>query len=153
MIPGCQELLGKAGVRPEGIVLMNLKIVCPIMQTIAMISDKWKVLILYQLRDGKKRFNELRRAMQGVTQRVLTHQLRALEMDGLVSRHVYAEVPPRVEYELTALGCTLIPLLDQFESWAREHSNELINLRTVNKFKCPDSDSESQESNSQERAV
>ncbi len=86
---------------------MNNKLVCPVMQTIAMVSDKWKVLILYQLREGKKRFNELRRSMQGVTQRVLTHQLRALEMDGLVSRTVYPEVPPRVEYELTTLGRTL----------------------------------------------
>lgn len=107
---------------------MNKKIVCPILQTIAMISDKWKVLILYHLRDGKKRFSELRRSLQGVTQRVLTHQLRALEHDGLISRHVYPEVPPRVEYELTQLGVTLIPVLDKFEEWAREHSFELIKI-------------------------
>ncbi len=105
---------------------MNKKIVCPILQTIAMISDKWKVLILYHLRDGKKRFSEIRRSLQGVTQRVLTHQLRALEEDGLVSRHVYPEVPPRVEYALTELGTTLIPLLDKFEEWAREHADELM---------------------------
>lgn len=114
---------------------MNIKIVCPIMHTIAMVSDKWKVLILYQLRDGKKRFNELRRSLQGVTQRVLTHQLRALEADGLVKRSVYAEVPPRVEYELTILGRTLIPILDQFESWARQHADELM-ARKTSKFKC-----------------
>ncbi|MBX9686967.1 MAG: helix-turn-helix transcriptional regulator [Candidatus Obscuribacterales bacterium] len=113
---------------------MNEKIVCPIMKTIAMVSDKWKVLILYQLRDGKMRFNELRRAMQGVTQRVLTHQLRALELDGLISRKIYAEVPPRVEYELTLLGRTLIPVLDQFEAWAREHSDEL--MKTHNEHLC-----------------
>ncbi len=120
---------------------MNEKIVCPIMQTIAMVSDKWKVLILYQLRDGKKRFNELRRSMQGITQRVLTHQLRALESDGLVSRTVFAEVPPRVEYELTELGCTLIPILDQFELWARQNSNQLMNIRkhSKSKFKCAES--------------
>ncbi len=117
---------------------MNNKLVCPVMQTIAMVSDKWKVLILYQLREGKKRFNELRRSMQGVTQRVLTHQLRALEMDGLVSRTVYPEVPPRVEYELTTLGRTLIPVLDQFETWARQHSDELMNLRSSRKFQCPE---------------
>lgn len=115
---------------------MNHKIVCPIMHTIAMVSDKWKVLILYQLRDGKKRFNELRRILQGVTQRVLTHQLRALEEDGLVKRTVYAEVPPRVEYELSSLGQTLIPVLDQFERWAREHADELMETSRGKKFKC-----------------
>ncbi len=130
---------------------MNEKIVCPIMQTIAMVSDKWKVLILYQLRDGKKRFNELRRSMQGVTQRVLTHQLRALESDGLVSRTVYAEVPPKVEYELTTLGLTLIPVLDQFESWARQNSEHLINIRknSKSKNKCHSEVYEEQESQEQ----
>lgn len=115
---------------------MNRKIVCPILQTIAMISDKWKVLILYHLRDGKKRFSELRRSLQGVTQRVLTHQLRALEQDGLIRREVFAEVPPRVEYELTELGMTLIPLLDKFEEWATEHADQLVN---VNSGDCTES--------------
>lgn len=126
---------------------MNEKIVCPILHTIAMVSDKWKVLILYQLRDGKKRFNELRRSMQGVTQRVLTHQLRSLESDGLVSRTVYAEVPPRVEYELTILGKTLIPVLDQFELWAREHSEELMRLRSLGRAKGKLACDESKNSN------
>lgn len=82
--------------------------------------------------------------MQGVTQRVLTHQLRALESDGLVSRTVYAEVPPRVEYELTLLGKTLIPILDQFESWARQHSDELMSIRKTGrqKLSCPDEEKE-----------
>lgn len=111
---------------------MNDKIVCPIMSTIAMVSDKWKVLILYHLRDGKKRFNELRRALQGVTQRVLTHQLRALEADGLIKRTIYPEVPPRVEYELTKLGCTLIPVLDKFEEWARQNSDQLMDIKNQN---------------------
>lgn len=110
---------------------MNKKIVCPVLKTIAMISDKWKVLILYHLRDGKKRFSELRRSLQGVTQRVLTHQLRALEEDGLVSRQVFPEVPPRVEYSLTELGKTLIPVLDKFEEWAREHADELMMNREI----------------------
>lgn len=133
---------------------MNEKIVCPIMQTIAMVSDKWKVLILYQLRDGKKRFNELRRKMQGVTQRVLTHQLRALESDGLVKRTIYAEVPPRVEYELTALGSTLIPLLDQFDSWARQHSSELMSIRKASGAKtCEDEPDSVEESTNEELAV
>jgi len=102
---------------------------CPIMAAIAMISDKWKVLIIYQLCDGTKRFNELMRSLQGITQRVLTNQLRELEADGLVSRKVYAEVPPRVEYSLTKVGRTLLPVLEKLEEWARKHSTELIAAR------------------------
>lgn len=75
------------------------------------------------------RFNELKRELQGVTQRVLTHQLRELEADGLVSRRVYAEVPPRVEYSLTHLGVTLVPVLDQLETWAKDHCNEILESR------------------------
>ncbi|MGH9548964.1 MAG: winged helix-turn-helix transcriptional regulator [Terriglobales bacterium] len=103
------------------------------MATIAMISDKWKVLIICKLKHKTLRFNELRRELKGVTQRVLTHQLRELEGDGLVTRKVYAEVPPRVEYSLTPLGITLIPVLDQMENWAREHSTELLGTRTGQK--------------------
>jgi DNA-binding HxlR family transcriptional regulator len=109
---------------------MSVKLECPIMATIAMISDKWKVLILCKLRLGKLRFNELKRELQGVTQRVLTHQLRELEADGLVKRTVYAEVPPRVEYELTNLGNTLMPALESLETWARQHSAELLATRS-----------------------
>ncbi len=109
---------------------MSVKLECPIMATIAMISDKWKVLILCKLRLGKLRFNELKRELQGVTQRVLTHQLRELEADGLVRRTVYAEVPPRVEYELTNLGNTLMPALESLETWARQHSAELLATRS-----------------------
>jgi DNA-binding HxlR family transcriptional regulator len=94
-----------------------------------MISDKWKVLIICKLRRGTMRFNELKRELQGVTQRVLTHQLRELESDGLVSRKVYAEVPPRVEYSLTHLGQTLVPVLEQLEDWARDHCNEILDAR------------------------
>jgi DNA-binding HxlR family transcriptional regulator len=88
---------------------------CPILSTIAMISDKWKVIIIYKLKGGTLRFNELMRALQGVTQKVLTSQLRQLEEDGLVSRKIYAEVPPRVEYSLTPLGESLTPVLEQLE--------------------------------------
>jgi DNA-binding HxlR family transcriptional regulator len=102
---------------------------CPIMAAMSMISDKWKVLIIYKLCGGKMRFNELMRSLQGVTQRVLTHQLRQLEADGLVSRRIYPEVPPRVEYSLTHLGNTLVPVLQQLENWAREHSGELLSAR------------------------
>ncbi len=102
---------------------------CPIMATIAMISDKWKILIIYRLCNGTMRFNELMRSLQGITQRVLTQQLRELEADGLVSRKIYPEVPPRVEYSLTKVGRTLLPVLEKLEEWARKHSGELIAAR------------------------
>jgi len=102
---------------------------CPIMAAMSMISDKWKVLIIYKLCSGTMRFNQLMRSLQGVTQRVLTYQLRQLEADGLVSRTIYPEVPPRVEYSLTHLGNTLVPVLDKLEDWAREHSTELLAAR------------------------
>lgn len=105
------------------------KLECPIMSTMAMISDKWKVLIVCKLRSGTLRFNELMRALKGVTQKVLTSQLRELEDDGLVKRTIYAEVPPRVEYSLTPLGETLIPVLNKLEEWAQTHADELIKAR------------------------
>ncbi len=108
---------------------MYAKLECPIMATMAMISDKWKVLIICKLKRGTLRFNELRRELKGVTQRVLTHQLRELEADGLVKRTIFAEVPPRVEYTLTELGTTLIPVLDHLEKWAQEHAEELMAAR------------------------
>lgn len=109
---------------------MNPKLECPIMTTMAMISDKWKVLILCKLRGGKLRFNELMRALKGISQHVLTQQLRDLEYDGLVERTVYAEVPPRVEYEISRLGWSLVPVLDQLEVWARDHGAEILDART-----------------------
>ncbi|MBX9695395.1 MAG: helix-turn-helix transcriptional regulator [Cyanobacteria bacterium] len=108
---------------------MNSRLECPIMATIAMISDKWKVVIICKLKGGTKRFNELMRSLKGVTQKVLTSQLRALEADGLVLRKVYAEVPPRVEYSLTPLGETLVPVLEMLETWASEHADELMAAR------------------------
>jgi len=99
------------------------------MTTLAMISDKWKVLILCKLRTQTLRFNELMRQLKGVSQRVLTQQLRELEYDGLVERKVYAEVPPRVEYSLTALGRSLVPVLDQLENWARDNSSQILGAR------------------------
>jgi DNA-binding HxlR family transcriptional regulator len=99
------------------------------MATIAMVSDKWKVLIICKLKENTLRFNELRRELKGVTQRVLTHQLRELEADGLVTRQVFAEVPPRVEYSLTELGRTLVPVLQHLEIWAEEHAEELLFMR------------------------
>ena len=90
---------------------------CPVETTLTLIGDKWKVLILRDLMDGTKRFGELKKSIGGVTQKVLTAQLRQLEECGLLDRKVYAEVPPRVEYTLTELGYSLKPVLDAMSDW------------------------------------
>jgi len=94
---------------------------CPLADLIDMIGGRWKVLALWQLRAGRKRFTELRRLMPGVTQKMLTQQLRQLEADGLVWREVFPQVPPKVEYGLTATGEELSDLLSTLSKWAREH--------------------------------
>lgn len=90
---------------------------CPVETTLTLIGDKWKVLILRDLMPGTKRFGELKKSIGHVSQKVLTAQLRDMEASGLVSRKVYAEVPPRVEYSLTELGCSLKPILDAMWMW------------------------------------
>jgi DNA-binding HxlR family transcriptional regulator len=85
--------------------------------TLAVIGGRWKVLILYHLFDGVKRFSELQRALPGVTQKMLTQQLRELEGDGIVSRTVYPQVPPKVEYAMTPLGKTLQPVVKAMCRW------------------------------------
>ena len=90
---------------------------CPVETTLMLIGDKWKVLILRDLMPGTKRFGELKRSIGSVSQKVLTSQLRDMEEKGLVSRRVYAEVPPRVEYSLTELGRSLKPTLDAMWIW------------------------------------
>ena len=90
---------------------------CPVETTLMLIGDKWKVLILRDLLPGTKRFGELKRSIGSVSQKVLTAQLRDMEEKGLVSRRVYAEVPPRVEYSLTELGRSLKPILDAMWIW------------------------------------
>lgn len=90
---------------------------CPVEVTLTLISNKWKVLILRDLMPGTKRFGELRKSIGSVTQKMLTAQLREMESDGLISRTVYAEVPPRVEYTLTELGYSLKPILEAMLNW------------------------------------
>ena len=90
---------------------------CPVETTLMLIGDKWKVLILRDLMPGTKRFGELKKYIGSVSQKVLTAQLRDMEEKGLVSRHVYAEVPPRVEYSLTDLGKSLEPILNAMKTW------------------------------------
>ena len=94
---------------------------CPVETTLVLIGDKWKVLILRDLMPGTKRFGELRKSIGHVSQKVLTAQLRDMEENGLVSRKVYAEVPPRVEYSLTGLGYSLKPVLDALWNWGEAY--------------------------------
>ena len=94
---------------------------CPVETTLTLISDKWKVLILRDLLSGTKRFSELKRSIGGVSQKVLTAQLRQMEASGLLFRTVYPEVPPRVEYTLTELGHSLKPVLDAMWDWGTQY--------------------------------
>ncbi len=94
---------------------------CPVETTLTLISDKWKILIIRDLLPGAKRFGELRRSVGNVSQKVLTAQLRQMEGSGLLTRTVYPEVPPRVEYTLTELGHSLKPVIDAMWSWGEEH--------------------------------
>ena len=94
---------------------------CPVETTLMLIGDKWKVLILRDLMGGTKRFGELKKSIGHVTQKVLTAQLRDMEEKKLLTRKVYAEVPPRVEYSLTDLGRSLKPILDAMQNWGEEY--------------------------------
>ena len=93
---------------------------CPVETTLLLISDKWKVLIIRDLLPGKKRFGELKKSIGTISQKVLTSNLRAMEESGLISRKVYPEVPPKVEYSLTELGYSLKPILDAMYSWCED---------------------------------
>lgn len=97
---------------------------CPVETTLMLIGDKWKVLILRDLMPGTKRFGELKKSIGSVSQKVLTAQLRDMEEKGLVSRKVYAEVPPRVEYSLTELGKSLEPVLDAMRIWGEDYKRQ-----------------------------
>jgi DNA-binding HxlR family transcriptional regulator len=90
---------------------------CAVEATISLIDGKWKCVLLFHLVEGKLRFNEIRRLIPGVTQRMLTNQLRELEADGLIVRQIYPQVPPKVEYSLSPLGRTLEPVLGALKVW------------------------------------
>lgn len=100
--------------------------VCPVETTLTLIGDKWKVLILRDLMTGTKRFGELKRSLDGVSQKVLTAQLRAMETSGLLTRTVYPEVPPRVEYTLTELGQSLSPILNAMQDWGNNYKRRSL---------------------------
>lgn len=94
---------------------------CPVETTLMLIGDKWKVLILRDLMGGTKRFGELKKSVSGISQKVLTSNLRDMEENGLLSREVFPEVPPRVEYTLTELGKSMSPILDALAKWGTEY--------------------------------
>lgn len=97
---------------------------CPVETTLMLISDRWKVLIIRDLLDGTKRFGELKCSVGNVSQKVLTANLRSMEDSGLLTRKVYAEVPPRVEYTLTETGYSLKPILDAMVAWGTEYKRK-----------------------------
>jgi DNA-binding HxlR family transcriptional regulator len=113
---------------------------CPAEITLAVIGGRWKVLILYQLFQGVKRFSELQRAIKGVTQKMLTQQLRELERDGIVQRTVYPQVPPKVEYQLTPLGRTLAPVVEEMCKWGLRQSQGAAANGSTGKMKCASPD-------------
>ena len=102
------------------------RVACPVEATLELIGGKWKGIVLFYLLDGRLRFSELKRKIGCVTQRMLTKQLRELEADGLVNRIVYAEVPPRVEYELTKEGRSLKPIIAALKKWGEVHALRLL---------------------------
>lgn len=99
---------------------------CPVEITLHLIGDKWKLLIMRDLLTGTKRFGELKKSVTGITQKVLTSNLRAMESSGLLTRKVFPEVPPRVEYTLTKTGYSLAPILDSMYAWGDKYKSEIV---------------------------
>lgn len=97
---------------------------CAVEITLKVIGGRWKVLILRELLQGVKRFGELHRGLSGITQKMLTQQLKEMEEDSIVHRQIYLQVPPKVEYSLTPLGESLKPILDTMHEWGMRHLNE-----------------------------
>lgn len=94
---------------------------CPVATTVALIGSKWKLLIMRNLLARPWRFNELKKDLAGISQKVLTDSLRSMEADGIITRTVYPEVPPRVEYALSDLGESMRPIMDAMEIWGTEY--------------------------------
>ncbi len=104
---------------------------CPTRQVLDLIADKWTVLIIRRLSDGTFRFAQLRRAVDGISQKVLTSTLRGLERDGIVTRRIYASVPPKVEYSLTGLGRSLCGLVEGICVWAEANIEQVQKAREL----------------------
>ena len=116
---------------PESAALPEDGAGCPLRDVLDRVGDKWSVLVVVLLKDGRLRFSDLRRSVEGISQRMLTHTLRQLERDGLVERTVYPSVPVRVEYELTPLGRTLIEPLAALAEWAESHRSVILSARAA----------------------
>ena len=99
---------------------------CPVETTLSLISDRWKVFIIRDLLEGTKRFGELKKSVGNISQKVLTANLRSMEESGLLTRKVYAEVPPRVEYTLTETGYSLKPILDAMVDWGTKYKAQIM---------------------------
>ena len=104
---------------------------CEVRTILDRIADKWSLLVICVLADGVHRFGELRREIDGISQRMLTLTLRQLEREGLVTRTVFPVVPPRVDYELTPLGSTLLDTIQELVAWAGKHGSEIIAARAA----------------------
>jgi DNA-binding HxlR family transcriptional regulator len=102
---------------------------CPTRQLLDRIGDQWTVLIVLLLRDGPLRFTEIGKRVEGISQKMLTQTLRSLVRDGMLSRTAYPVIPPRVEYELTALGRELVEPLSMLDNWARAHMDQVLEAR------------------------
>ncbi|MCC8060101.1 MAG: helix-turn-helix transcriptional regulator [Clostridiales bacterium] len=98
---------------------------CPVATTVSLIGSKWKLLILRNLLERPWRFNELRRDLEGISQKVLTDSLRSMEEDGIITRTVYPEVPPRVEYALSELGESMRPVIKAMEAWGTAYKTSI----------------------------
>lgn len=96
---------------------------CPVATTVQLIGSKWKLLILRNLFQRSWRFNELKKSLEGISQKVLTDSLRSMESDGIISRTVFPEVPPHVEYALTDLGWSMQPIIKAMEEWGTSYKN------------------------------
>ena len=101
---------------------------CPVEMTLKLIGDRWKVLIIRDLLTGTKRFGELKKSIGDISQKVLTSNLRTMESNGLLTRKVYPEVPPKVEYTLTETGYSLKPILDSMALWGEDYKNKSLNI-------------------------
>ena len=109
----------------EGMIMLTKEELpaCPVATTVQLIGSKWKLLIIRNLRSRPWRLNELRKDLEGISQKVLTDSLREMEADGIITRTVYPEVPPRVEYALSPLGETLGPILDAMAQWGNDYKS------------------------------
>ncbi|MDK2821151.1 MAG: hypothetical protein PWP31_1116 [Clostridia bacterium] len=106
---------------------------CPIEATLDVVGGKWKVIILWYLYEKTMRFSELKKVLPGITQKMLTQQLRELERDGMINRKIYAQVPPKVEYSLTEYGKSIKPILQAMLEWGKKHINKNKNNCEIRK--------------------